>query len=225
MVRSFAPADRVRVIPPGIDLDAWTDRAEPVPEDLPDRYLLYAGRIAPNKGLSGLFSALALIPPSERIPLVLMGRDWGERGRLEATARHLGIATDLLWLGHVDSAPSYRAVFRRAAVFVLPSEWEAFGLVLLEAMAAGLPIVATAVGGVPEVLDAGKVGRLVPYGDPAALGEAIRSVLADPAAADRWRNSGLERVRSFTWERAVAAHRALYRELVGTPSGGAEVTA
>jgi glycosyltransferase involved in cell wall biosynthesis len=213
----FAPKDRIHVIPPGIDLDEWSEKPGPPPEGLPGRYVLYAGRIAPNKGLSTLLRAFAGLPAATRPPLVLMGTDWGQRPGLEALAQELGISRELHWTGHVDSPAQYRAVFGGAAAFVLPSEWEAFGLVLLEAMASGVPVVATNVGGVPEVLDGGKVGWLVPYGDAHALSDGIAHVLGDRKLAEEMREAGRTRVKLYTWQRAVEAHRSLYRAVVGTP--------
>ena len=218
LLSDFVPPKRIRVIPHGIDLQEWRNTAhEPVRGGglpvLPPRYVLYTGRVAQNKGLPPLLDALARIPTAERIPLVIMGRDWGMRPGLELQARHLGIEKDLVWLGHVDDPSVYRAVFRHAAVFTFPSEWEAFGLVLLEAMAAGVPIVATAVGGVPEVLDGGRVGRLVPYGDPEALAEGIREVLGSPEKSATMAAAGLRRVETFSWDRVIEDHLALYREL------------
>jgi glycosyltransferase involved in cell wall biosynthesis len=113
----------------------------------------------------------------------------------------------------VDSLAEYRAVFRRASIFVLPSEWEAFGLVLLEAMAARVPIVASAVGGVPEVLEGGRSGRLIPYGAVDPLASAIGTLLGDDGERSRLVQAGAERVAGLTWARAVERHRALYREL------------
>lgn len=162
-----------------------------------------------------LFDAVARIPTADRIPIVIMGRDWGMRPELELRARRLGIDQDLVWLGHVEDPAAYRAVFRRATAFTFPSEWEAFGLVLLEAMAAGVPIVATAVGGVPEVLDEGRAGRLVPYGDADALALAIREVLGSPDRTEALVAAGRRRVENYTWDRVIDAHLALYRELAG----------
>lgn len=214
-VEEFAPADRIRVIPPGIDLAEWQDPAGdrwPSPP-LPDRYLLFLGRVAPNKGIPLLLEAMARLPPAERLPLVLMGRDWGERERLESLAQRLGLGPSLLWLGHVADRGAYRAVVRRAAAVVLPSEWEAFGLVLLEAMAAGTPVVATAVGGVPEVLEAGRAGRLVPYGDAEALAAALRAVENDRPETARLVREGLEVARRLDWSECARRHLELYRSL------------
>jgi len=216
MVGEFAPRKKLRTIAPGIDLSSWTipeaDRPEGV--DLPDQYFLFVGRLASNKGLPTLLDALAALEPRSRIPLVLMGRDWGARPALEAQARALGIADQLRFLEFVARPSSYRAVVRRARALVLPSEFEAFGLVLLEAMAAGTPIVATAVGGVPDVLDDGRAGRLVPYGDSVALARALRSVAEDAGETERLRSVASRRVQGFDWSVTVDRHRALYRELL-----------
>lgn len=217
LVRKFAPATKLRTIAPGIDLAAWStpeaDRTDGL--DLPKEYFLFVGRIASNKGLPTLLDALERLGPNARRPLVLMGRDWGERAHLESEARRRGISDSVRFLSHVDGAAAYRGVIRRARALVLPSEWEAFGLVLLEAMVAGTPVVATAVGGVPEVLEGGRAGRLVPYGNPDALARTLRAVLEEPRETEALRAVALERVRGFDWSVTVERHRALYREVAG----------
>jgi len=214
LVREFAPADRIRVIPPGIDLAAWGDPARDVaPPGLPTEYFVFFGRLAPNKGLTGLVDALAALPARSRRPLVFLGPDWGMRERLEAQARRLGVADRLVFLGWLEDRSAYRAVVRGASALVLPSEWEAFGLVLLEAMAAGTPIVATSVGGVPEVLDHGRAGRLVPYGDVPSLAAALAAVLEDRAGTQERVRTATERVRGYDWSVAAQRHLDLYREL------------
>ncbi|MGP8071617.1 MAG: glycosyltransferase family 4 protein [Thermoplasmata archaeon] len=214
LVREFAPADRVRVIPPGIDLAAWSapdgDRGPP---GLPPEYFVFFGRLAPNKGLPYLVEAVARLEPSQRRPIVFLGPDWGMRVRLEELARRFGMPDLLVFLGWLDNRASMRAVVRGASALVLPSEWEAFGLVLLDAMAAGTPIVASSVGGVPEVLDQGRAGRLVPFGDVGALSAALASVIDDRTGTrDRVRNA-TERVQGYDWTIAVQRHLALYREV------------
>jgi D-inositol-3-phosphate glycosyltransferase len=217
LVREFAPSDRIRVIPPGIDLAEWESPQNdpPVPAGLPPEYFLFVGRVARNKGLATLLDALARIDPPNRRPIVLMGRDWGERANLETQARALGISDDVRFLGHVEEAGVYRAVVRAARALVLPSEYEAFGLVLLEAMAAGTPIVATAVGGVPEVVEGGRAGRLVPYGDPGALAEALREVSEDAESTRRRVGAARAWVQNYDWSVAADRHRTLYREICG----------
>jgi len=217
LVQEFAPRAKLKTIPPGIDLAAWSNPEADRPDglDLPEEYFLFVGRVASNKGLPTLLEALSRLEPNARRDLVLMGRDWGQRAALEAQARSLGLSDRVRFLDHVESPSAYRGVIRRARALVLPSEWEAFGLVLLEAMAAGTPIVASAVGGVPDVLEDGRAGRLVPYGDPTALAGALRSVLEDAPETERRRAAARARVLGFDWSVTVDRHRALYREVTG----------
>jgi glycosyltransferase involved in cell wall biosynthesis len=213
-VSEFAPSDRIHIIPPGIHLAAWKEKNHEHEADLPDRYILYAGRVASNKGLAILLRAYAQIPASLRIPLVILGRDWGERAGLEALAQSLEIRREILWLGHVDDEARYRRVFWGASLFALPSEYEAFGLVLLEAMAAEVPIVASAVGGVPEVLESGRSGRLVPYGRVDAWTRALSELLEDRPQRQGLVRAGRDRVEGLTWGHSADLHVQLYHEVL-----------
>ena len=213
LVAEFSPRGRLRVVPPGISLSEWEDpegdRARA--PSLPPGYLLFVGRIASNKGLPTLLDALAVLPAQDRPPVVLMGPPWGEKPALEARARQLGVSDRLVWLGHVADRRAYRATLRGARALVLPSAWEAFGLVLLEAMAARVPVIASAVGAVPEVLEGGLDGRLVPYGDPRALAGAIRAVESEHEATARAVDRGVLRARGFDWATSVEKLSAVYR--------------
>ncbi len=216
LVRAFAPEDRIRIVPPGVDLAEWThpdDRYDGPP--LPPSYWLFVGRIASNKGLPNLVEALARVPRQARKPLVLMGSDWGERAPLERLARDRDVGDQLLFLGHVPDRRGYRAVMRGAEALVLPSEWEAYGFVLLEAMAAGTPIVATAVGAVPEVLGEGRFGRLVPYGDAAALAEALLDVGTRTSEVRARVAAATGHIGTLDWSASAERFRALYLELLG----------
>ena len=217
-VREFAPASKVRVIPPGIDLAPW--RNLPTPEQARERlglsrpYLLFAGRLAPNKGLRRLLEAWAGLPSTLRPPWLVVGQDWGERPALEARARELGVLSEVRFTGNLADPALYRAAFAGARLFVLPSDYEAFGLVLLEAMAARLPVVATSVGGVPEVVDPGRTARLVPPGDVGELRTALEQLLSDPGKARARGEAGRARVEAlFSWARTGERVRALYGEL------------
>ncbi len=216
-VSDFAPGNKIRVIPPGIDLDAWGHLPSPEAArqrpGLPSRYLLFSGRLARNKGLPFLLEGFSRVPPSQRIPLVLMGRDWGVENTLRAEARQRGLEKEVIFQGERPDPEVYRATFAGAEAFVLPSEYEAFGLVLLEAMASGLPILATRVGGVPEVVGEGGAALLVPYGDHGALAVALIDLLGDPGRRKALSDRGRERVRAFTWRRTGEAFQALYRSL------------
>lgn len=212
----FAPASKVRVIPPGIDLSSWSSLPSPsearARTGLPEGYLLFAGRLARNKGLLTLLEAWAGLPAASRPWLVLSGQDWGMRGPLEARAKELGVLSRLRFLGF-PTPEMYRATFAGAAALVLPSDYEAFGLVLLEAMAAGLPIVATRVGGVPEAVQEGETALLVRPRDPGELRAALTQVLSDPVRARALGTAGRARVEGFSWQRTCREVRAVYREL------------
>jgi glycosyltransferase involved in cell wall biosynthesis len=215
LVKEFSPADRLRIIRPGVDLEEWSRPAEESVEglSLPPEYFLFIGRVAANKGLPNLLEAVASLPGPFRRPVVIMGADWGERAHLVDLARRLGIEGGVRWLGHVPDRRVYRGVLRGALALVLPSEWEAYGFVLLEAMAAKTPIIATSVGAVPEVLDGGRLGRLVPYGQPAELARALRSVLDDPVGARERADAAARHVRDLDWSAAARRFEALYREV------------
>ena len=218
LVREFAPADRIRIIPPGIDLAAWDSPQTdpPTPGDLPREYFLFVGRVAPNKGLPTLLEAVARSSP----PGAARSFSWDGTGANNPASRPGPAPSGSRGTcGSSATSPtsaSTRAVMRGARALVLPSEYEAFGLVLLEAMVARTPVVATAVGGVPEVVEQGRLGRLVPYGDPDALAEALRAVSEDPEGTRSRVQAASERVRAFDWTVTTARLRALYGELRGT---------
>lgn len=134
--------------------------------------VLAAGRLVPNKGFAELIRAVAALDAR----LVILG-EGHERGALRAEAERLGMA-------HRVEMPGYQpepwAWFRRARVFALASHREAFGNVVVEALAHGLPVVATDCGGPREILEDGRHGALVPVGDDAALARALREALAHP---------------------------------------------
>jgi len=122
----------------------------------------------------------------------------------------LGIAERVTFLGEVRDVP---AVLARARLFVLPSRSEGIPLTVLEAMARGLPVVATRVGGLPEVVVEGKTGYLVPPADPAALAEAILTVWRDPGGGRAMGRTGRQRAEDrFNVRRMVADYETLYLE-------------
>jgi len=138
-------------------------------------------------------------------PRKLANGEGSERARLEALARELSVR--LLLPGRV---PDVAAVLRRADVFVHPARWEGFGLAVLEAMLLSLPVVATNVSSLPELVAAGETGELVPPDDPDALHAALERVLADPGELGA---RGHERARrEFGVDRMAAKTAALYTE-------------
>lgn len=200
------PAKTVRIYNPAtIDLaDAAASAG-----DLASRpeVVLAVGRLSPEKGLDVLIDAFGRSQrPTAR--LVIAG-EGPERARLERQARDLGLAERVIFLGHVtEIGPLYR----RARVLAVPSRTEAFGMVVVEALAHGLPIVATACTGPTEILDGGRYGRLVPVGDASALAAGIDLALDDVGeAAPRF-----ERAARFSLEAGFAEWARLVDDVAGT---------
>jgi glycosyltransferase involved in cell wall biosynthesis len=202
---------RARVILGGVD----TSMFSPHPGD--GEAVLFVGRLLPHKGVHDLIDS---VPP--RVPLRIIGRamdaEYLNLLRARAAGKCVTFLHDVADAGLVEE-------YRRAACVVLPSVYttpdgrttlvpELLGQTLLEAMACGRPAICTDVASMPEVVVHGDTGYVVPPGNPAALGAAIGSVLADPAAADRMGARGRARVvEHFSWskvvERCLAAYRAV----------------
>ena len=142
------------------------------------RLLLWIGRLAEQKGYDVAVRALPQILAAEPGAVLVVLGEGPERGRLEALARELGVGEAVILPGR---AGDVNAWLGRAELFVHPCRWEGFGLVLLEAMLAGLPVVASEVSSVPEIVADGVNGLLVPPGEPDALARAVTAVLADAA--------------------------------------------
>jgi glycosyltransferase involved in cell wall biosynthesis len=215
------PRERITTIPNGIDPsqfrlqeNRWELRQR---LDLPvDRQVVVSvGRLTRPKGYPHLLAALRLIPPDER-PLTLIVGDGPDLHDLELKATALQLEHDVRFLGNQHDVPVLLAA---ADLFVLSSLWEGLSLAVLEAMAAGLPAVVTAVGGNPEIVEQGKSGLLVPPADEHALAEAIRSMLREPLRREEMGQAARQRLeRYFSLQRFVEAHEALYESLRDRPA-------
>ncbi len=183
---------------------------------IPGPYLLFVGRWASNKGLLDLVDAFAqVLREAPDAHLVLVGEDGGMRSAVEARSRSVGVEGRLHAVGHLEDERWIAAAYREARLAVLPSEYEAFGLVLLESLAQGTPVVASRVGGIPEVVEDGKAGLLVPPKAPSDLAAAIVRVWNDPALARRLGEYGrTEVVPRFTWEALADRLDQLYRRVL-----------
>jgi len=170
------------------------------------------GRLHPQKGLTDLLAAIAQVRVHVYpIRLLLIG-DGELRSELEAQARLLGLSDIVTFAGIRMDVPEILAALD---VFAFPSLWEGLPLAVLEAMAAGLPVVATRVGGIPEAVEDGVTGLLVPPRDPEALAEAIITLLQDRERAVAMGQAGRARVEGyFSVERMVQQTEALYEELI-----------
>lgn len=203
--RVGVPAAKVETIHYGLDglPEAW---GENPPDDVPAgaRVVLSTSRLAVQKGIDEAVRALAQLP--EDTVLVVLG-EGPERRALEELARDLGVQRRVFLLGRV---PDVAAWLRRATVYVQPARWEGFGLGVLEAMHAALPVVATRVSSLPELVADGETGLLVPSGDPASLARAIEAALTQPELG----TAGLARARAeFSVERMATRTVELYERL------------
>lgn len=173
--------------------------------------ILFVGNMNHDaKGVDILLRALALLPAPR--PRVLLVGDGRLRPGLEDLSDSLGLAEHVRFAG---SAGNVREIMRRAKLFVLPSRWEGLPMALLEAMEAGLPIVASEVGGIPEAIIDGHNGLLTPSQDPAALAGALSRLLKDPAYAESLGDRAREDVRArFSIKVHSRAIQRLYEDLL-----------
>jgi glycosyltransferase involved in cell wall biosynthesis len=220
-----APRDRIRRVYYGIDLarpvDLGADRRAEVRADLgiPERaeLVLGVGRLDPQKGWPDLLEAMALVVvarPRAHL-LVVGGAQQGDEGfvrSLKARAASRDLAGHVTFAGVRTDVPTLMA---SCDVFAMASQWEGFGLVFAEAMAAARPVVATRVSAVPEVVADGETGLLVDAGDVTALAGAIGRILADRPLGVRLGVAGYRRVRErFASPRMVEETIAVYREVL-----------
>ncbi len=207
--------ERIVVVPNGIDLAEFRqlerDRSASRPPTI-----LFVGRLYPEqKGLGPLLEAFALVAPEKRAELRLVGEDWGGADLVRRLAAARGVAERVVLRGPLSRAALLEE-YAAADLLVLPSLFEPFGIVLLEAMAAGLPVVASRVGGVPEVVEEDRTALLVPPGDPLALARALERVLDEAELARDLGRRGRLRVEAFSWERLAPRWVALFEELTGS---------
>ena len=183
---------------------------------------LFVGRLRTRKAVAVLLAAWPRV--RERVPgarLVLVG-DGEQRRALEAQARALGLGADAVAFAGALRREEAQAWLWRSDVLCLPSTYEGFPMVILEAMAAGLPVVATAVAGVPEAVRPGETGFLVAPEDAAGLADALAAVLADRGTARRLGAAGRRLLAErFTIDRTTAAYAELFGRLAGGGGSGA----
>lgn len=172
------------------------------------------GRLSAEKGVDVLLRALAMIDDTARPELVIAG-DGPERARLEAMAVELGVAPSTHFLGSVTPI---EPLYPLLDAVVIPSRSEGLPNVLLEAFRADVPVVATRVGAIPDVVGASRAALLVPPNAPAALADAIVQALSARGDVEA-RQARSQAVAEHSLERRVAAHLELYREVLSIPSG------
>ena len=206
LARERVPMPRVRVVPNGIALDAYAPRRS----DGPIRRIVTVANLRPEKGHDALIAAMpAVLRRRPELEFVFAG-DGPCRGRLEALARTTGVADRVRFVGHAEDVAGLLA---SSDLFVLPSRSEAFPNSVLEAMAAGLPVVATRVGGITELVEHQRTGVLVPPDDERALSFALLDLVQWPAHAARLGEAARSTVASrYSYDQMVSAFERIYRE-------------
>jgi glycosyltransferase involved in cell wall biosynthesis len=219
LVRMGADRRRMTVVPCGVDRALFRPAGPRAPRRPGVHRLVTASRLVERKGLADAVAALAEVPGAELV--VAGGPDAArldgdaEARRLRGLAAEHGVADRLVLLGRV-SREAMPALLRSADAVVCVPWYEPFGIAPLEAMACGIPVVATAVGGQIDSVVHDLTGVHVPPRDPAALAEALRALLADPARGRELGAAGARRAgERYGFDRIAAATRAVYREVAG----------
>jgi glycogen synthase len=229
--------ERVHVIPNGVDTDTYRPvpgrgRLARFPIDPARPYVLFVGRISRQKGLLHLVRAIPALAPDAQVVLCAGAADTPEIAREAETAvaRIQAERPGVVWIPEMVDRETAVELYSHAAVFCCPSVYEPFGLINLEAMACEVPVVASAVGGIPEVVVDGETGRLVAVElvesggaveprDPARfvrdLASGINALLADPTLRRTMGVKGRQRAEAlFSWGAVASRTLALYRDLV-----------
>ncbi|WP_206446686.1 glycogen synthase [Agrococcus sp. KRD186] len=246
ILRSYPSLDPEKVVTiyNGIDLESWApnpdaDRARELGLDPTHPSVVFVGRITRQKGLPHLLRAARSLP--EDVQLILCA---GAPDTPEIMAEVKGLVQELqatregvVWIDDVLPREDLRALLTHATTFVCPSVYEPLGIVNLEAMACGAPVVGSGTGGIPEVIDDGVTGFVVPIDqvqdgtgaptDPeryeADLADALSRMVADPEAAKRMGEAGRERARThFDWGRIAEETRELYATVIAERAAAAE---
>jgi glycosyltransferase involved in cell wall biosynthesis len=214
-LRAGARPEHIRLVPNGADLRRFRPAEGEPPRPWGNHMVFACRQLFPRKGIRFLIEAVAHLKAKyPDLKLVIAG-DGFERPELESLARDRGLAADCVFLGWVANAelpPLYRA----AAVSVIPSLEEGFGIPAAEAMGCAIPVVASDAGGLPEVVENGVCGFVVPKGEVEPLAEAIDKLLADPALRARMGAAARERaLRRFDWDISARMFDDVYREILG----------
>jgi phosphatidyl-myo-inositol dimannoside synthase len=215
-VRQVATPNRLEVIPMGVDLGAFS----PQRRDLELRrsrridgpWIVSIGRVVESKGLTDLLDATPLLLANHPQLRITIGGTGPHLPALQQRAVELGIERIVDFAGPLDRT-TVAAYMASADLFVGASLAEGQGVVFVEAMACGCPVVATRVGGIPDVIIDGTHGRLVPPSNPSALAAAIDEALRRPELRTQWARAGLLRAAELTWPRIAERFERLYAEL------------
>jgi glycosyltransferase involved in cell wall biosynthesis len=221
------PADAQCVIPNGVSDEFLREPAadeawrapwqDPDPSAAaPESFAVYFGRIAREKGVNAILDAL-VVAGAAPAHFVFAGRG-PELASLQARVRQLQLERRVHFVTWLD-APQLAALVRHASFAVLPSLEESFGNTMAEALALGVPVISTNAGSIPEIVEHGRTGLLVPVGDAVALGAAIKALAGDAALRRKLGEAGRAEVRGrLGWDATAAAFERVYEECVRRPA-------
>ena len=220
-LRALGATAPTAVVPCGVNDDFSAFGAlDPVPRARRHR-LVCVSRLVPRKGIADVISALGVLGAAPDAELVIVGGADADQLADDAEARHLlqlaselGVADRLRFRGRLGAA-EVAAVMRSADAVVCAPWYEPFGIVPVEAMACGVPVIGTAVGGLLDTVVPGVTGVLVPARRPDRLADAIRDLLADPIARRRMGEAGAQRANGYRWPRVAQAVLGVYRDVIG----------
>jgi D-inositol-3-phosphate glycosyltransferase len=224
LVAMGASPHRVTVVPCGVDLDRFRPDGPAAPRSPGVHRVVVVSRMVERKGIGNVIAAMAELPGVELLiaggpPAGFVDAD-PEAQRILALAADLGVGDRVVLLGGV-AREEVPALLRSADVVACCPWYEPFGLVAVEAMACGVPVVATAVGGLAETIDDGRTGMLVQPRSPSSIAAALRSVLSDERRRRAMGRAGGERARRYGWDRIASENLNVAIELVATRPGTA----
>ncbi len=218
-IKQGVTPEKIFDVPNGVDIKRFTSPAKPAEISAlrhkwgvkpAERVVLFVGRVHQSKGLSFLVQAMTRLP---RVRLVIVGKDAGYASTVARLAKEYGVFQRLVLAGSV-SEDMLPAVFQSADVFAMPSEMEGFGLAIVEAMASGLPVVASDRGAIPSLVRNGSTGFVVPYGEVHALVEKIEYILSHPSVAKKYGDAGrLRALQDYSWDHVVDLLELIYRRV------------
>ena len=201
----------IYVVPNGIDFDEIQNiRAE---DHLKHPAILFMGGLNKVKGIDVLLNAVPIIRMEIQNLHVYIAGSGSKEGNLKKLAKELNIEENVKFLGFISGDEKY-AYYKSADIYVHPSRYETFGVVLLEAMACGKPVIASNVGGIPFVVEDGKTGLLFESENVEELVEKIMLLLRDEEMRAKMGEAGRNRARGFTWERSAEMTVEVYKEVI-----------
>ena len=207
---------RIQVLYNAVDLELF----DPVHRRSDSRPLIGSvGRLHPSKGYDTLLSSMPDVLKAFPAARLMIAGGGKERGRLEEICSQLDISDKVIFLGRRTPA-EVRGFLKQINLFALASNWEGFGLAVVEAMASGLPVVTTQVGGLTEIVEDGRTGFLVPPGESGLLAEKIILLLKNPSLSLQMGREGRKRVETlFSLDTMMAKLETMYRDLLNQTAG------